>query len=194
MVERNLGFVYWLLGKFLAAHHGARVHREDLEQAGMVGLVEACIRYDPARGQLTTYAEHYVVNRMQRELESLVQLVPAPRLGAGGHLGRAPAMAKEPEGQLLELADGGLGVDDAVDARHLCVRAVEGTVRHLGKHVPDARRDAEIFFAHLLGERTDAAAAAEHKVTRERVGVLRARAEGAFQRWRAEESQREPSQ
>jgi RNA polymerase sigma factor (sigma-70 family) len=69
-VTENLGLVHWMLRKM-------RVHDDrwdDAYQDGVIGLAIAVERWDPAKGALSTYAQHWIRQRVERgrgELEGV---------------------------------------------------------------------------------------------------------------------------
>src|ERR671916_985120 len=64
----------------LAARYAGRTPREDLVQAGLLGLTKAIDRYDPSRGHaLSGYAVPTVLGEMRRYLRDHAWSVRVPR-------------------------------------------------------------------------------------------------------------------
>ena len=75
LVERNLPLV-----RSLASRYKGSAEREDLEQAGALGLIRAVSGFDPAYGtKLTTYAVPFILGEMRksaREHASVLEQEP----------------------------------------------------------------------------------------------------------------------
>ena len=62
-IEENMGLVYTCAGRL----RGKGVEYEELVQAGSVGLILACDRFDPSRGfRFSTYAVPLILGEMRR--------------------------------------------------------------------------------------------------------------------------------
>jgi RNA polymerase sigma-B factor len=59
------------------AHRGERV--EDLVQVGSIGLIKAVDRFEPARGDLASYAAPTIVGEIKRHLRDRGTLIRTPR-------------------------------------------------------------------------------------------------------------------
>src|SRR5262249_44649731 len=59
------------------AHRGERV--EDLVQVGSIGLIKAVDRFEPARGDLASYAAPTIVGEIRRHLRHRGALIRTPR-------------------------------------------------------------------------------------------------------------------
>lgn len=187
LAEQHLDFVYWLVSKFIEAHESAWRFREDLEQAGMMGLVESCIRFKPGGYALTTFAERHIYGRVREQWHRACQLVPAQRLGTNGSGGYAPMLSREGLGAMAHQAAPGL--EEAIEqewAAQLLADAPGQIVRRLGSHIPNPERTAEAFLANLTLEQTDSQAASLYGVARSRVGQIRQRGRKAFEEWARE--------
>lgn len=184
MAAQHLDFVYWLVSKFLAAHDGAWRFRDDLEQAGMVGLVEACIRFEPKMGMaLTTFAERHIFGRVRQEWHCRCQLIPAQRLGSGGSGGHAAMLTAAPGKVLDGLLASGEELAEKQLATRLYEEACRGMVQHMSPHVCNLERTAEAFLLNMTGQQSDSRAAARYGISRSRVEQLRRRGREAFEKW-----------
>jgi RNA polymerase sigma factor (sigma-70 family) len=111
IVERNLGLVHSMVGRFNSAH----VDSEDLLSEAMYGLVRAVDRYNPWRGyQFSTYACNVIIRALMRR--SRIQTVHRSRFplvetescerpdrpdpGAGLYLERLRGVMKHNRGEL----------------------------------------------------------------------------------------------
>ena len=89
LVELHLPLV-WALAR---RYRGRGEPLEDLEQAGVVGLLAAIERFDPARGHdLRAYAVPTVDGEIRRHLRDRASVVRVPRdvQQSGGRLDRVP--------------------------------------------------------------------------------------------------------
>ncbi len=183
-----MDFVYWLVGTFIEAHEGSWRYRDDLEQAGMVGLVEACIRFKPGKYALTTFAERHIFGKVRDQWHRSCQLIPAARQGTNGSGGYAPMLScSTPLSEAVESAAQGL--EDATEqewAAQLLREAQEQLVKRMGPHIPGPERAAEAFLANLTLGQTDAQGASLYEVSRSRVGQIRKQAGRAFEEWARE--------
>ena len=119
------------------------VDRDDLVQAGMIGLILAVDRFDPTNGALfTTYAEHRVRGAIldylresdwaPRSLRHAAQNLDHARQRLAGELGRAPDSSEVAERL-------GVTVDQIAETD----RAVDG-LKLLSLHYPVALYDDEV--------------------------------------------------
>jgi RNA polymerase sigma factor (sigma-70 family) len=58
--------VYNFAKKYAKRYIGLGVPYEDLVNTAMVGVLEACIRFNPEKGALTTFAAFYMTNELNR--------------------------------------------------------------------------------------------------------------------------------
>jgi RNA polymerase sigma-B factor len=75
LIEAYLPLARSLARRF--AHRGERV--EDLVQVGFVGLIKAVDRFEPARGELASYAVPTIVGEIKRHLRDRGTLIRTPR-------------------------------------------------------------------------------------------------------------------
>ena len=75
LIEAYLPLARSLARRF--AHRGERV--EDLVQVGTIGLIKAVDRFEPARGDLASYAAPTIVGEIKRHLRDRVTLIRTPR-------------------------------------------------------------------------------------------------------------------
>jgi RNA polymerase sigma factor (sigma-70 family) len=64
MVEDNLGLVGWMLER---TRYCAHLCRDDREQIGRIGLINAVAHHNPARGKFSTYASWAIYRTLQAE-------------------------------------------------------------------------------------------------------------------------------
>ncbi len=64
LVESNMGFVRSQARKFMS-RSAVKLERDDLDQAGAIGLVRALRNYDPQRSRFSTYAGWFILREMQ---------------------------------------------------------------------------------------------------------------------------------
>jgi RNA polymerase sigma-B factor len=88
LIEAYLPLVRALASRF--AHRGERV--EDLVQVGTIGLIKAVDRFEPARGDLVSYAAPTIVGEIKRHLRDRGTLIRTPR-----HQPEARMVLVEPE-------------------------------------------------------------------------------------------------
>jgi RNA polymerase sigma-B factor len=75
LIEAYLPLARSLARRF--AHRGERV--EDLVQVGSIGLIKAVDRFEPARGDLASYAVPTIVGEIKRHLRDRGTLIRTPR-------------------------------------------------------------------------------------------------------------------
>jgi RNA polymerase sigma-B factor len=75
LIEAYLPLARSLARRF--AHRGERV--EDLVQVGTIGLIKAVDRFEPARGDLASYAVPTIVGEIKRHLRDRATLIRTPR-------------------------------------------------------------------------------------------------------------------
>jgi len=75
LIEAYLPLARSLARRF--AHRGERV--EDLVQVGSIGLIKAVDRFEPARGDLASYAALTIVGEIKRHLRDRGTLIRTPR-------------------------------------------------------------------------------------------------------------------
>lgn len=72
IVEENLGLVYKVIKRFRVNHFD----RDDLVQAGMMGLLRAAYTFDIARGiKFSTYAVPFIIGAIKKEFKKLHMVV-----------------------------------------------------------------------------------------------------------------------
>jgi RNA polymerase sigma-B factor len=110
----------------MARRFAGTVDREDLEQVARVGLLQAARRFDPSRGQFSTFAFPTVAGEIQRYLRDDAPVLTFPRRWytlrsklrrTAGELARSAG--REPT--IAELADR-MGMDEEQVARVLGLR------------------------------------------------------------------------
>lgn len=68
ILEENIGLVYLVLSRFTVSTYD----KDDLIQAGLLGLYTAIKRYDPNKGYaLSTYAVPLILGEMRKELKKI---------------------------------------------------------------------------------------------------------------------------
>ncbi len=68
ILEENIGLVYLVLSRFTVSMYD----KDDLIQAGLLGLYTAIQRYDPTKGYaLSTYAVPFILGEMRKELKKI---------------------------------------------------------------------------------------------------------------------------
>jgi len=75
LIEAYLPLARALARRF--AHRGERI--EDLVQVGSIGLIKAVDRFEPARGDLASYAAPTIVGEIKRHLRDRGTLIRTPR-------------------------------------------------------------------------------------------------------------------
>ena len=76
LVEKHLGLAYFYARKFCASN----MEYEDLVQEGMIGLMDAAERFDPARGvKFSTYAMWHIRKTIMEAIRSKNDIVRTPR-------------------------------------------------------------------------------------------------------------------
>lgn len=75
LIEAYLPLARALAHRF--AHRGERI--EDLVQVGSIGLIKAVDRFEPARGDLASYAAPTIVGEIKRHLRDRGTLIRTPR-------------------------------------------------------------------------------------------------------------------
>jgi RNA polymerase sigma-B factor len=75
LIEAHLPLARSLARRF--AHRGERI--EDLVQVATIGLIKAVDRFEPARGELASYAAPTIVGEIKRHLRDRVTLIRTPR-------------------------------------------------------------------------------------------------------------------
>jgi RNA polymerase sigma-B factor len=88
LIEAYLPLARSLARRF--AHSGERV--EDLVQVGSIGLIKAVDRFEPARGDLASYAAPTIVGEIRRHLRDRATLIRTPRQQP-----EAPVVLLQPE-------------------------------------------------------------------------------------------------
>ncbi len=97
LAETNLRLAVHVANRYPVSEHTTR---DDLIQAGAIGLMKAVVRYDPRRGALSTYARDRVINAIGREVDgSTIIHVPVNRAAEAR---RAWRRAKGDESQTPE--------------------------------------------------------------------------------------------
>ncbi len=80
IVERNMGLVNYVAEKFKAKNHDPATDREDVAQAGVIGLIEARERYNPIWGvRFSTFAVKTMWGIIRNHLRS------SGRIGASAY-------------------------------------------------------------------------------------------------------------
>lgn len=185
MAEENLPFVYSVVSAFVAGVPAAARFRRELESAGAMALLRACIRFD-YRGALTTYAERFVYGAVRKEWRELTENIRRPRLGDGGCAGLAPPLVRDPDMSAVYGMPSTMDVEAELDAARLQARVIPELVRRMDP-TGECERNARIFLDGLLDDDLGNRDLAElHGVSRERVRQLRARVGEVFQSWAAE--------
>lgn len=70
LLEQNLGLVHNIVGRYDTSALPSTIDRNDLVAEGLLGLMHAVRKFDPARGtQFSTYAVWWVRQRIQRFLQ-----------------------------------------------------------------------------------------------------------------------------
>lgn len=68
ILEENIGLVYLVLSRFTVSTYD----KDDLIQAGLLGLYTAIKRYDSSKGYaLSTYAVPFILGEMRKELKKI---------------------------------------------------------------------------------------------------------------------------
>lgn len=70
-IEKHLKFVIFVVSKLCKSSPSYQNFKEDLIQAGNLGLIEAVKKFDPVKGTFTTYAKYWIKNSIQRETHFL---------------------------------------------------------------------------------------------------------------------------
>ena len=78
IIRRNLGLVGWVARDFWISD-GSALSREDLRQAGVLGLIKAVERFDPSHGtRFSTYATCWIRQAIGRHLDNAATTVRIP--------------------------------------------------------------------------------------------------------------------
>ncbi len=75
LVEHNIRLVFWTV-RHSFSH--IKVAMEDLVQWGILGLIDAAGKFDPAKGKLSTYAPWYIRQSIYRHLTNTNSLIRLP--------------------------------------------------------------------------------------------------------------------
>lgn len=182
LVRRHLGFVWSRVAR-RAGPRVARHVREELFQAGCLGLLHALERYDAARGALTTWAAPWVDAAVAEAWREGLSVLPGYR-GTVTHNGRAvqvwrPGPTVVDEGEVPE--GWAAAAPEGVDVER--VRAA--VVAHAGGGAAVARR-VDLFLRHLLEGATHAQLAEAEGVNRARAGQLVGWGRQDFEAWAAQ--------
>ncbi len=70
LVEGNLALVRWVVNRMTRQQHVDFDVFEELCQAGMLGLIRAAERFDPARGAFSTFAQAHIRQQVQYEIRA----------------------------------------------------------------------------------------------------------------------------
>jgi RNA polymerase sigma factor (sigma-70 family) len=94
LVNRNMRFMVTMARRHLKTGRPF----DDLIQAGSEGLIEAAMRFDPAKGKFTTIATWWILQKIQRSVQSDSNMpVPSYLPGQEAKLRRMAAVATTPE-------------------------------------------------------------------------------------------------
>ena len=74
LIEKNINLVHLFVNKLNYGY----VDREDLFQAGLMGLYEAAKRFDKTKNiKFSTFASYYIIGEIKKELRENIQYFPA---------------------------------------------------------------------------------------------------------------------
>lgn len=162
LVEDHL----YLVGHLVRQRWGdvvRRHDREDLEQAGCIGLLRAAVRFDPKRGlKFSTYAAHRIIG----------ECIDYLRQSYGRRGYRRPAVMRESDLRRVE------GEDHRIDPAHDDVGLMEQTVASIRARMlwrlmaMYPSRTAEIAMARWFDGMTLAAIGHDFDITEARVSQI----------------------
>lgn len=76
LVERNLALARWVMPKYVSP--GIGMELADFEQCGRMGLMDAANRYNPEKGRFSTFARHWILMHIRREIYTNGSMVRTP--------------------------------------------------------------------------------------------------------------------
>jgi len=120
LINENQGLITATMGRYL----GLGVEKEDLLQAGNLGMLRAIKTYEPYKGLFTTYAVYWIRQSMEKELDKMGRTIRLPaniimelsklakaKRELTGSLGRLPTedelsrRTKLPKARVMELSN-----------------------------------------------------------------------------------------
>lgn len=121
MVEKNMGLVYYYAKKFCATN----MEHDDLVQEGMIGLMDAAVRFDPGRGvKFSTYAMWHIRKTIMDAIRSKNDIVRTPRRQPSKQcfqLDQEANTMRDPGLPTIEL----MQVEEDTKAIHACIHQLQ---------------------------------------------------------------------